>query len=267
MNYFIDLNPICTDKCISPNEYNMVDDKSEPLINNMRMFLVTQFEKYKIDFKTCDVDKDVYGTLGLNLDGTRLTCDYLGPSTYYASHKKMANEDILKYVISTREFGGHIIWPSKLTGIGRFGNNGNEIMKSINTARSYCLRERLDYTLYEIKRWYFDEKDKGTKIFQMVLEANSNWFNKFGKGEDGYNTFIKVFAFQDCIDPISLNPYDFESYKGCGYNEVIEKKKKYIDSYIPQDLKTYKNYIEGTVYAIQKRDNTIKNSHKSFQKF
>lgn len=264
MNYFKDVNPNYADKdkIIKPNEYNIVDGKSKPLNDNMKIFLETQFKEYNIDFKTCDVHT-AYDTLGLKIDEIRLTCDYLGPSTYYASKIGISDEDILEYVISTREFGGHMMWPSLETGIDRYDKDGKKIMKSINTARSYCLRERLDYTLYEIKRWYLNEKDKGTKIFQKVLDANEVWFNKFGN----FDAFIKVFAFQNCIDPNSLEPYDFESYNGRGYNKVIENKKEYADNYIPQSLESYKNYIEGTVYAIRQRDGIIKNSHKSFQKF
>lgn len=265
MNYFKDLYPNYSNENFNRKLSNEVDGKSRTLIDNMKIFLSNQFVKYNINFRKCDVEI-AYETFVLNLDGTRLTCDYLGPSTYYATNK-ISNHDILKYVILTREFGGHMIWPSLQTGIGRFDKYGKEISKSINTARSYCLRERLDYTLFEIRQWYLNKQIEGTTIFQKVLDANKSWFDRFGNGEEGYKTFIEAFVFQDSVDPNSLEPYDFESYNGTEYEKLVQKKRFNANDYIPEEQVTYKKYIKGTVNALLKRDERIKKTNILFQSF
>jgi len=265
MNYFIELNPNYSDVGFDYRKANAVDGKSKPLIENMKLFLTTQLDKYGISFEKCDIEI-VCETYGLQVDRNRLTCDYLGPSTYYAE-QKISNVDILKYIIDTRVFGGHMIWPSSLIKIGRFDDRDEEISKSINTARSYCLRERLDYTLFELREWYVNGGNNGTPIFQMVLDGNRTWFEKYGNGEDGYRTFLDVFALNDIVSPNSFEPYDFESFNGSNYDKTIQKKKKYVNEYIPQDRKNYINYINGTVAALIKRNERIKNANNMFKDF
>ena len=226
MNYFIELNPNCEKEEFDLNSAISVDGKSKLLIENMNTFLINQFREYNIPFEECDIDV-CYETYGLRVDKQRLTCDYLGPSSYYASQKFDVSY-VLKIIIESRLFGGHIIWPSLTTGIGLFDKYGNEITKSINTARSFCLRERLDYTIFEIREWYINRGENGTPIFQMVLESNRNWFERFGKGKDGYNKFLNVFVLQDLVHPDTLLPYDFESFRESGYEKTIQKKKRYI---------------------------------------
>lgn len=79
-------------------------------------------------------------------------------------------------IINTREYGGHIIWLSRNIAIGRIVA-GKEVSKSINTARSYCLRERLDYTLFELRLWFLDRENEGTIYFQRGLEGKRDWFS------------------------------------------------------------------------------------------
>lgn len=269
MNYFIELNPDYNKENFNVNNAIAVDSKSKALIKNMKIFLINQFKEYNIPFSEHDIDiyyDDYYETYGLEVFKRRVTCDYLGPSTYYVS-QKFNNAYILKIIIACRIFGGHMLWPSSLSGIGRFDNNGNEITKSINTARSYCLKERLDYTIFEIREWYINSGDNGTPIFQMVLESNRDWFERFGKGEDGYKKFLNVFILQDFVHPDTLLPYDFESFNERGYDKIIQKKKRYINDYIPSDNKSYKNYINGTINALEKRDKRIKSSSNLYENF
>lgn len=265
MNYFIELNQNYIETDLDYRKANAIDGKSKPLIENMKLFLITQFDKHGILFEKCDIEV-AFDTYGLQVDGNRLTCDYLGPSTYYAA-KKITDEDILEYIIDTRIFGGHMIWPSSLIGIGRFNEKGEEITKSINTARSYCLRERLDHTLFEVREWYVNDGNNGTPIFQMVLEGNKSWLEKFGNGEDGYRKFLEVFVLKGLVDQYTFEPYDFESFNGVTYDKVIQKRKKCANDYIPKDKKTFVNYINGTVAALIKRDEQIKNIDSLFKTF
>ena len=258
LNYFIEMNPDYKESGFNYSKAKTIDGNSQCLIENLRIFVSEQFNTYNIAYETLEVEKldDVYG---LSVDKLRLTCDYLGPSIYYAA-QQFSNKDVLQFIVDTRIFGGHIVWPSLLVGIGRINDKHVEITKSINTARSYCLRERLDYTLYEIREWYINGGNMGTPIFQAVLEGNGCWFEKFGCGEDGYKKFINVFVLNDMVTHDTFEPYDFESFDGKDCNKVIEKRKRYANDYIPKDKKSYKNYILATISALNKRDKRIKSN-------
>ncbi len=264
LNYFIEMNPAYKESGFDYKEAKSIDGNSQCLIENLCIFVREQFNKYNIAYETVDVEKigDIYG---LCVDGLRLTCDYLGPSMYYAA-QQFSNTDVLQFIVNTRIFGGHIVWPSLLVRIGRFDDKGDEITKSINTARSYCLRERLDYTLYELREWYINAGNTGTPIFQKVLEGNRSWLEKFGCGEDGYKKFINVFVLNDIVTPDTFEPYDFESFNGNSFDKVIKKRKRYANDYIPKDTKTYENYIAATIVALSKRDVRIK-SDAAFENF
>ncbi len=258
MNYFIEMNPDYKESGFNYSKAKTIDGNSQCLIENLRIFVSKQFDKYNIAYENLGVEKicDVYG---LRVDKLRLTCDYLGPSMYYAA-QQFSNEDVLQFIVDTRIFGGHIVWPSLLVGIGRFDDKCDEITKSINTAKSYCLRERLDYTLYEIREWYINGGKMGTPIFQKVLEGNRSWLEKFGCGEDGYKKFINVFVLNDIVTPDTFEPYDFESFNGNDCDKVIKKSKRYANDYIPKDKNIYKKYILATISALNKRDGRIKSN-------
>lgn len=264
MNYFIELNPNYKESGFGYKEAKPIDGNSQRLIENLRIFVTEQFNKYNIAYENLGVEK-YCDTYGLRVDKLRLTCDYLGPSMYYAA-QQFSNTDVLQFIVDTRIFGGHIVWPSLLVGIGRFDDKGDEITKSINTARSYCLRERLDYTLYEIREWYINGGNNGTPIFQKVLDGNRNWLEKFGCGEGGYKKFINVFVLNDIVALDTFEPYDFESFNGNSFDKVIKKRKRYTNDYIPKDKKTYEKYITATIVALSKRDVRIK-SDAIFQNF
>lgn len=256
MNYFIEMNPNYKENGFDYKKMKSIDGGSQHLNENLCVFITEQFNKYRIPYETLSVDK-INGVYGLRVDKFRLTCDYLGPSMYYAA-QQFSNIEVLQFIVDTRIFGGHIVWPSLLVGIGRFDDNGDKITKSINTARSYCLRERLDYTLYEIREWYIDGGNIGTGIFQKVLEENRGWFEKFGCGEEGYKKFINVFVLNDMVTPDTFEPYDFELFNGNSFDGVIKKRKRNFNDYIPKDMKIYKNYIMATIMAICKRNIRIK---------
>ena len=258
LNYFMEMNPDYKESGFDYSKAKKIDGKSQCLIENLRIFVSEQFNTYNIAYETLEVEK-LYDVYGLSVDKLRLTCDYLGPSIYYAA-QQFSNEDVLQFIVDTRIFGGHIVWPSLLVGIGRFDDKGIEITKSINTARSYCLRERLDYTLYEIREWYINGGNMENPIFQAVLEGNRCWLEKFGCGEDGYKKFINVFVLNDMVTPDTFEPYDFESFNGKDCNKVIKKRKRYADDYIPKDKKSYKNYILATISVLNKRDGRIKSN-------
>lgn len=244
MNYFTEVNPDYKDDDFSLDNMVSVDAKSAVLIKSMKSFIEGRAKALKMDIGECQIE-NLHDSWGININGLRLTCDYLGPSIYH-TRKVYGDSRTVDVIINAREFGGHIIWPSRNIAIGRIVD-GKELSKSINTARSYCLRERLDYTLFELRLWFLDRGNEGTIYFQRVLEGNRDWFGIFGKGIDGYKRFIEFFCLQDAINMSTYEPFDFESYDGVSYERIIETKKIWADDYIPKDFNKYINGIENVL--------------------
>ena len=255
-NYFLYLN----------NDYNInelnyensefeVDKKSKKLYQDIISFWNIQCKKYDVINVFEEVFKDEYESFYIQQENKniKLKCDYLGPSTYYAKDKGISDKEIIEYLIVSRELGGHMLWPSTLINISRFNDKRDHIQKSINTGRSYCFRERIDYTLFDIKNWYYGEYEKMHKYFKEILDGNRNWFNQFGDGEEGYKNFINFFVLFDFVDK-SYNPYHLSSFdnKNQKYNTIVSEHPHYTE-YIPSDKDEYQNYIKGCLYAIKNR--------------
>ena len=175
-----------------------------------------------------------------------LGVDYIGPSLYYAKTHGLSNEQILSYSISTREIGGHLVFPKNQFLV-------NHQRKSINQIRSYRFNERIDYFLFELKQWY--EGTNRVSAAAPVLEGNREWFKQF----DSFKGYIDCFLLKDFVNSV-YEPYDLTSLENDSFARVIHEHpdlpygKSYPErlekAYIPAD---YSIYIEGCVYAIRSR--------------
>lgn len=250
MNYFIKVNEGLIKKL------NFEIDKCPTLHEDMVKFWNKRIKEdvfKKIGELKCDeYISELVGEKTINL-----TCDFIGPSIYIAKNKRgMSMADILEYYIPSREFGGHMIWPSKEIEI----RSNSTIKKSINMARSYCFKERIDYTLFGIKKWY-EGSEKSVEVFRNVLNGNENWLKQF-KGFQGFIDFFMLNAFVSD----EYDVYDLSSYRKEEYNIVISDfpivkfttKEEYpdnlIEAYIP---KKYSNYVGGCLVAINNRSKDI----------
>jgi len=252
MNYFIKVN----EELIKKLDFEI--DKSPTLHEDMVKFWNKRikedcFNKLKIE----ELKYNEYISELINEENINLTCDYIGPSTHIAKTKRgLSMADVLEYYIPSREFGGHMIWPSKEIEI----RSDSTIKKSINTARSYCFKERIDYALFGIKKWY--EKSKtSVEVFSNVLNGNENWLEQF-KDFPGFINFFMLNAFVN----VEYDVYDLSSYIKETYTTIISDfpivkftmKEEYSDNligaYIP---KKYSDYIGGCLVAIKNRSNDI----------
>lgn len=252
MNYFIKAN----EDLIQSLNYEV--DKFTSLHEDMVKFWNRRIKEN--DFNEWAIQEIKYNEYISGLvseENIKLTCDYIGPSTYIAKNKRgLSLAEVLEYYISSREFGGHMIWPSKEIGI----KSDSTIKKSINTARSYCFKERIDYALFGIKKWY-EKSEISVEVFSNVLNGNKNWLKQFRD----FNGFIKFFMLNAFVNN-EYNVYNLSSYINGEYTTVISDfpivkfttKQEYpdnlIEAYIPNK---YSDYISGCIVAIKTRSKDI----------
>lgn len=252
LNYFIKVN----EQIIKKIKFEI--DKCSILSEDMVKFWNKRIKDDSFNkFEIKKLNYDEYISELVNDENINLTCDYIGPSIYISEAKRgLTIADILEYYIPSREFGGHMIWPSKEIQI----RSNSTIKKSINTARSYCFKERIDYALFGIKKWY-EETNKVKCVFTNVLEGNAGWLKQF-RSFEGFIDFFMLNAFMDC----KYNVYDLSSYSKGVYTAVIQEfpkvnfttKEEYennlIEAYIPEN---YLDYIIGCIGAIKNRSKNI----------
>lgn len=211
------------------------------------------FNEWEIEELKCDE----YISELVDEENINLTCDYIGPSTYIAKNKRgLSMADVLEYYIPSREFGGHMIWPSKEIEV----RSNSTIKKSINTARSYCFKERIDYALFGIKKWY-EKSETSVEVFSNVLNGNGSWLKQF-RNFQGFIDFFMLNAFvNDKYDVYNLSSYIKEVYTNLISGFPIVKfttKEEYpndlIEAYIPNK---YSDYIGGCLVAIKNRSKDI----------
>ena len=196
--------------------------------------------------------------------------DYIGPSWNWAKTEfHFTDIEIAQGLKETRVLGGHMIWLRK--------------QKSINTEKgSRGIYDRFDLCLDEIRDSYLTDFSKNAIHKNSLREAicdDREWFEIFGKGIEGFQTFVKCFFLNDFVtekfDVISLaisdcNAQNFlcieeednrikESVKnGCKINTqnncYLPGKQFGLELSDEERKNAYKKYIENCVYMIKQRN-------------
>lgn len=83
---------------------------------------------------------------------------------------------------------------------------------TLNQARNIYLQDKFDLYLREVRNYYYsgeenefngektENKNDNKKIFREILEDNAEYFKLFGKGENGFRSFIENNYLQDYIN-------------------------------------------------------------------
>lgn len=143
------------------------------------------------------------------------TSDYFGVSKYWAQHKALYTEfEVGEFLNVFRTIGGHMIWHSIPKNIG-------DKKYTINWARGgrYGVYDRVDLTLYGVKCYYLKKDFKFGNILFETIKNESNWFDEYGRGEEGFKLFIDSFLLNDFVD----NNYNVISLV---YDKPIEDSEK-----------------------------------------
>lgn len=171
--------------------------------------------------------------------------DYIGPSSNWAFKAKVEDQEVGKYLKITRTFGGHIIWPRWVKVNGNYFNQ-----LSINEARGgeKSFYDRIDITLYDLKKWYNQEVCK----LKDIYDKNKSWLLQL----ISFDGFVDYFLFQDFVDE-KYNVKDLSTFDMA--NETYELLgEKNLDNILIDGKEDYELFIEGNSRAIEKRNERIR---------
>lgn len=130
--------------------------------------------------------------------------------------------------------------------------------KNYNTSRgtSHEIRDYLDLTLLCIYYWYTDQL-KETPL-KSVLDCNSEWFDRFGTGNIGWNNFVEKNYFEDFV--IKRNGEFFEPimfWPGHAFNDAAIEKSNGNVLTKPELVNRINAYLEFVNHGIKARGKRI----------
>ena len=172
------------------------------------------------------------------------TSDYFGVSKYWAQHKALYTEfEVGDFLNVFRTIGGHMIWHSIPKNIGYK-------KYTINWARGGRdgVYDRVDLTLYGVQCYYLKKDFKFSNTLFEAIKNESNWFDEYGKGEEGFKVFIDSFLLNDFVD----NNYDVLSLV---YDKPIEESEKKTSIFDSRD--TFDAYVDNSKNKIINRTNKM----------
>jgi hypothetical protein len=178
----------------------------------------------------------------------RLGTDYIGPSDHLACEAGLSGYEAYNFVKEARSLGGHMVWP--------------RCYGSINIAKGREYYDRIDLTLFALKKWY---KGEGVKI-QAAFDNAKEWLELFGD----FPTFIEFFhlecfveknnKYEDVNDKYSvydLTKYnDEESEEEKGFDDKLDDKDE-SEPTIPREAAVYRKYVNGCLYCIGERNKEL----------
>lgn len=170
----------------------------------------------------------------------KVTADYIGPSKSDAGTTHgVCDKRVGEFLKKTRTIGGHMIWPTKICSDD-----------SINQARRKGTCERMDITLYLLKKWYENKLNNGDMYDQY--EGNRDWF--ICKQYNSFSSFVDFYQ---------LNPYVNEDYEV--YDLTAGWHVKILDdTYCKEisDKKVFESFIKNSIKVIEERNELIVKVHK-----
>lgn len=127
---------------VTPNNFQIISKKVVQRTKNAKSWyeLVIEIKK----------DSKIIAQIGLG-------ADYIGPSVYWGFNAGLCNDEIKSFLLKSRVFGGHIVWPRW---IGIINSSGSfdfvENFQTMNLSRGgeKGFYDRIDLTLFDLKEWY-----------------------------------------------------------------------------------------------------------------
>jgi hypothetical protein len=253
---------------INGEAYSDPDSKSKKLYENMWEYYfankslpngnflqkVEIAERTKDDSSFYELVVDITGTDGSELIAkVGLGADYIGPSVYWANEAKMNNGEIATFLLTTRTFGGHILWPRWIGIPKKNGMSGFDFIdkkkpgSSVNTERGgeKGFYDRIDLTLFDLSEWYLGQVCKLKKTF----DESKIWFNQF----IDFRRFIDFFMMIDYVCKVEYRIKNLCSYYQGSRFEYLTSKDVY-PSTIPSDIYGYKKFSDANIYLIDRRN-------------
>jgi len=192
--------------------------------------------------------------------GKRYSSDFMGMSVQklLLAYQKgyITVEEIITYLENTRILGGHMVWPV-------------HALPTINTYRSQCYNDRVDFLLEDIKNFYLEKELVISERFcQFLKESNpeKEFLDSFGTGMDGFKKFIHTWKLEPFLYGYYVKDCNSEEYYQilCLTHSNLEESKilliqkldghKYVENKNDINEKYFANYFHNTKIAIQERE-------------
>ena len=185
-------------------------------------------KKYKLNMNGIDLSLDC-------VIGWKAIFDVCMPKAEDKDDEEKFNKFIKAYeIIRNPEYAGHLIWPV-------------HTIPTINTQRFQQFNDRVDYTLFDIKK-YFEKREE-----LKILELSEN-LKTFKLGDVFLsNTFIWLNQFEDFkefIDIMNLNCWCDKNYE---VKDISKNDGTTIGSYLGDNKTDYpitKDYINNMIEII-----------------
>jgi len=227
-----------------PSDFNLhnsldPDSDSKELYEDLTNIFFSRKSLGDIDCISAEVKVQQYGTapeyytIFIDNDDILLSPDYIGPSKYWAHEAHLSDNEIMDFLMISREIGGHIVFP-----------RGTRPAPTVNQARGgkKGYFDRFDVTLFAIKSWF--ECRRETRLSEAI-EGSKKWFNRFRD----FNHFISFFKLEMFLTPDGevLDLVNSDLVQGKAVVLTTEQIS------IPQEHDEYRRFVENSNLLIKKR--------------
>ena len=189
--HFCDEEKVCNISInINGKCYKDPDKVSNRLYNDLSLLTNLDF----VDGK----NKDYHGEFKykhLIYNNLPFSSSYIGVLEYYAKRKALYDElRIGEFLNIFRTIGGHMIWP--------YNNVIINNRYTISSARynAGVIYSRIDFILQAIKCHYLGKDYKHSSVLNKAINNECKWFEEYGRGEEGFKSFIDSFLLNDFVD-------------------------------------------------------------------
>lgn len=266
-NYFKEVNPHWNNPKFNLKHRSDPDMDSKRLIGDLvNLFLNNRktpsgnIVKLAACCQTKDANKRWYAKVQVfspsneYISSFGITSDYIGASVNWALEAGIEKDIILEHLSISRILAGHIVFPT-------WYSNPTEkswdvypegISINIQKGGKSGYYDRIDCTLFAIKKWYSNQQ---SKLFETV-EKNRDWFKLFSNFEQYVQFFYldSLVVGDGIVDLTSYNP------ETSSYDKILDEDK---NVELPQDGENYIKYIKGCEKFILRRQEQINTSQNS----
>ena len=233
-HFVIDLKPREDRVEINGNEYKDPDSFSSKLYNDFS--LLTNLEYIDDSYKY------------LKYNDKNFTTDYIGVSRRLARYDAHYSEEKIGKILETfRTIGGHLIFPSETKAIFDRHLTINQIR---GQASKYGgVYDRIDLTLFAIQCYFEKNNYVYSEHMNVAINNESDWFNEYGSGKEGFKNYIDAFLLNDFVD----NDYNVLSLVfNKSLLEIDDKIISFLESPFRFDI-----YVNNLLSKIKSRSNKI----------
>jgi hypothetical protein len=156
--------------------------------------------------------------------------------------------EIELFKTAIRTIGNFIVFPKGEKNPTKYGiNQARGMYDEKKGGAAAKIGDRIDLTLECIRLWYLGIKDVEQNPLVNAIDFSKDFFDLFGKGDDGFREYVKFFLLDDLVDSkywsvkFFLSPFN-------GFEQIVP---------LPKDVPRFRELMEGVESFIIKRNKQI----------